>query len=223
MRWHIPLTALITDLVLFVPLYNWSKFNHVKRNIKLYIKGICIGFPCIVLLAGIADLYSRGVLSTVSVIFFIGMLISAVGDIVLEIKFIRGGICFALGHCVYIAGLFLLFNKNFLLLCAGTFVFLLSLGSVLTHINLSKKYRVYLYLYNAVVSAGFSLALPLAFSGERGPAAIGTGIMMLVISDWVLAGNKLTGNTFLKSLVALLLYFGGQLLIAAYPFLVEFI
>ncbi len=223
MRWHIPLTAIFTDLMLFVPLYNWSKFHHVKRNIKLYIKGICIGFPCLVLLTGIVDLYSRGVVNYISLIFLAGMLICFAGDIILEIKFIRGGICFALGHCVYFAGLFLLFKGNLFLLSAVVFVLLLSLGSVLTHINLSKKYRVYLYLYNAIVSASFSLALPLAFSGEPGPAAVGTGVMMLVVSDWVLAGNKLTGVTFYKSLVSLLLYFGGQLLIAAYPFLIEFL
>ena len=206
------LTAGLIDLVFLVPKYTGCKYDHTPRKRKLLWKGISIGVAFLILtitlIIGIFNSKSDAVL----VMLEVGMLFCAIGDIVLEIKFIRGAAFFLLGHLVYsFAALSLnCFNP------VGVFVFFaVSLaGILLTKKYLGKKFKIQLLSYNFVISLSFSLGLSLGLSGPVENLILGIGLCFLGISDWILARNKVFKSNFKWSLLALEIYFGGQVLIA---------
>ena len=208
----------ITDLVLFVPKYTRCKYDHTKRTKKLVWKGVCILLPLLILMVGTGiDIFETGFeLSKLLLVF--GMMFCAVGDIVLEIRFTRGGVLFFLGHVVYIASLILL-QKEFKAITLIIYIMLASIGTFLTLTRLGKKHRFLLITYNATISASFALSIPLIISGRPANVLLGLGVSFLLISDWLLARNKAYGSNYGWSLVSLLFYFGGQILISTYPLL----
>ena len=222
MRWQLPVTGLITDLLLFVPLYNYCKFHHVQRNLKLLIKGICIGFPLLLLIVGAVDLLTLSVFDIASFILIAGMVLCAVGDILLEVRFIRGGILFACGYGFYIVAL-LLRSPFFSYVQLIVFFLFFTGGNFLTVKLLSRKYRTALIIYNTLISAAFALSLSFVASGEKALVFLGFGVILLVVSDWLLARNRYVRAGSVWTLIALMLYFSGQLLISFYPYFIEFL
>ncbi len=208
----------LADLILFVPIYTRSKFDGSKRKKKLLWKGACVGLPFLVLVIETILAGFSKELTISNYILILAMLLCGLGDIVLEIKFVMGGILFFFGHVGYIISMILLTEKMnpsvFLV-----FALMIAIGTLLTVSKLSKKYRFYLIVYNIAISGSFAFSLPLIMTGNPALVLLGLGACFLMISDWLLARNKKYGNTFGWSLISLLFYFGGQVLISAYPFL----
>ena len=96
----------VTDLILLVPKYNKCKYDHTPRRKKLMRKGACIGVPFLLLVIGtiINSIYR---FDYRDLLIVVGMLLCAVGDIVIEIRFFKGGLCFAAGHIFYVTAFFL--------------------------------------------------------------------------------------------------------------------
>ena len=211
------------DLLLLVPEYNRSKFNHTTRRGKLIRKGLCIGLPLLIVTMGavLSVLFEGfGVWEAVPAYYLLplGMLICAIGDIVIEIRFTRGGMLFGVGHLVYITAAMLLLQEVHAtsIVC---FLILAIFGAVLTVKYLTKKHRVLMLIYNTVISASFAMGLGMILQGTPGEGLVGFGFMFLVISDWLLARNRTFKTSPTWSLVSLLFYFGGQIMISTFPFL----
>ena len=207
----------ILDLLMIVPLYTKKKYDHSTRRNKLTVKGIAIGIPFIVLLYG--TLYSLVAQSAAPIICMLplGMFLCAIGDIILEIRFFKGGCFFLAGHLVYVIAVYCIFNAASWITLAA-FVILSATGTYITITKLDKKYRVPLLLYNLVISASFALGITLVIGWSLPGTPVGAGLMLLVVSDWLLARNKLYGSNFRRSLISLVCYFGGQILISSLVF-----
>lgn len=210
----------IVDLLLLVPKYTRCKYDHTPRTRKLIWKGTCIGCPLLIIICGaVAFKIIKGVTGITMWFLVLGMTLCAVGDIILEIKFIKGGLLFFIGHLTYVTAL-LTIKNSISFVSLGVYVVLVTVGTILTVKKLGKKYRTALIAYNMVISGSFSLSVPLILSGSPALVLTGTGLCFLAISDWLLARNKAFGSNYSWSLVSLLFYFGGQILISTYPFLV---
>lgn len=208
----------LADLFLLVPKYTRCKYDHTPRVKKLVWKGACIGLPLLVLVFETVLKSLTGEAAGTDYLLVLGMVLCAFGDIVLEIRFVKGGFLFFAGHMVYVITLFLMQNKVSII-SVVCYVVLVCAGTVLTVTKLSKKYRPLLIGYNLIISGSFAMALPLILSFDSGKVLLGVGACGLVVSDWLLARNKTYGSNFNRSLVSLMFYFGGQILISAYSFL----
>lgn len=208
----------LIDLLLLVPKYTRCKYDHTPRFQKLVWKGLCIGLPFAVLTVEMILKAVAGDYAYTDLLLILGMFLCAVGDIVLEIRFVKGGFLFFGGHLVYVITLILMQNRVSIIsiIC---YIALVGAGTALTLLKLSKKYRALLIGYNLIISGSFSLSLPLILTGEPMYVLLGIGACFLVVSDWLLARNKTYGSTYTRSLVSLLFYFGGQILISSYGFL----
>ncbi len=211
----------VTDLCLLVPKYTRCKYDHTGRRTKLVWKGICVGIPLIILIAGAVTLFFTGFADgdPILVLLPVGMFLCAIGDIVIEIRFTKGGFLFLFGHLVYITSEILMLKAihGVSIVC---FLILAVMGCLLTLKFLGKKHRGLMILYNTVISASFALGLGLVLQNVNGQVLVGYGIMSLGISDWLLARNKAFGSNYAMSLISLIFYFGGQIMISTYPFLI---
>lgn len=210
--------AYLADMLLLVPKYTKCKYDHTSRRRKLVWKGFCILIPLLVIWASFICCAIVSKVSLTVALLSVGMLICAVGDIVLEIRFSRGGMLFGFGHIFYIAALISL-GVRLSIASAIIYVVFAALGTMLTLKFLGKKYRTLLLGYNLVISGSIALALPLVMTGTTSLCVLGIGISALAISDWLLARNKAFGSNYAWSLLSLVFYFGGQILISMYPYL----
>lgn len=203
----------MVDVFLLVPKYTKCKYDHTSRTVKLIWKGTCIGIPLLVLTIGFVQKSIFGSFDSIYFLILMGMVLCAIGDIVLEIRFIRGGVLFLSGHMVFVIAFFCLIGKVYFETIL-VFVLLCTVGCILTITRLDKKYRYYLLAYNAMISASFALAITAIFRMGMDLRLPGIGLSFLVISDWLLARNKKLGSTFALSLLSLEFYFVGQILIS---------
>ena len=204
----------IVDLFVIVPLYTKKKYDHSARRNKLTVKGIAIGIPLLMLLYKSSYTLACGSYHPFICMLTLGMLLCAFGDIYLEIRFFRGGCFFLAGHLVYVISVIGTY-RNISWITIASFVILCSAGTYITVTKLDKKYRVPLLMYNLVISASFALGLTLVTSLLTFDVLLGSGLMLLVTSDWLLARNKLYGSNYKRSLFSLVCYFGGQILISS--------
>lgn len=211
----------LVDLFLLVPKYTRCKYDHTPRTRKLVWKGTCIGSAYAVLLFGAVRLYLLGQADVTLLLIVIGMTLCAVGDIVLEIRFLRGGLLFFGGHLVYVSALITKMEK-LSIVAIVVYIILVFTGTFLTCTKLGKKYRYGLIAYNLAISGSFALSVPFIITGIPAFVLLGTGLCFLAISDWLLARNKTLGSTFGWSLISLVFYFGGQILISTYPYLLRY-
>lgn len=210
----------LCDLLLMTPKYTLCKYDHTPRTKKLIWKGSCVGLPLLILIFEtlMRHFSKTEEVSVANILLIIGMLLCAVGDIILEIRFVKGGCLFFAGHVTYVAALYTL-QEEIAPVSIIFYAMLVGLGTYLTLTKLSKKYRAVLIGYNLAISGSFAMAVPLIITGEPAKVLLGTGACFLVISDWLLARNKSFGSNYTWSLISLLFYFGGQILISAYPLL----
>ena len=208
----------LTDMVWLVPKYTRCKYDHTPRGRKLVWKGLCVGVALLTLIIGTVMAWLLGEGTVEMLLLSAGMLLCAVGDIVLEIRFVKGGFLFFSGHLLYVIAVIVM-SSGFSWLSPVVFAVLVTVGTVLTVKLLGKKHLFLLIGYNVMISASFSLSLALVFSGKPAAVLAGMGICCLGISDWLLARNKAMGSTFGWSLLSLIFYFGGQLMISAYPWI----
>ena len=208
-------------MLLLVPKYTRCKYDHTPRKRKLVWKGICIAVPLLILTFGTAVIYIAGYAkgNYTYLLVTIGMLFCAIGDIALDIRFSVGGIFFGIGHLFYITAMIFL-NTHLFFAPIICYVILVVLGTALTIKYLGRKYRVKLIVYNLIISGSFALGIGLILSRDPGQVLLGYGCVALVISDWLLARNNIFGSTYAWSLISLSCYFGGQIMISAFPYLI---
>lgn len=214
-KWAALIILLLVDYIVFIPGYNRKKFDHTPRKEKLTYKGISIGIIFLILLSGyINGLVTHKVMPQ-DFLWVLGMLSCAFGDIILEIKFTKGGLLFGLGHLLYIAALVVYTEKISLLIVILYICFALA-GTVLTIKYLGSRHRGLMILYNCVISFSFALGANLSVVKATSTrfVFIGIGMCLLVISDWILARNRRIGTTETRSMMCLTLYFSGQALLA---------
>jgi len=210
----------LLDILFCVPTYTKKKYDHSSRTNKLIWKGICIGIPCLIAVWSIVERFFWGPMEPYMYIIVAGMFCCAVGDIVLEIRFVKGGFLFFFGHLLYVVGLYLYVGRVTTVTLI-TYLMLVAIGTFLTCDKLGKKYRFYLISYNLMISASFAMGVTLAATNEPIKVLIGVGAMSLVVSDWLLARNKMVGSNFVRSLISLVFYFGGQILISLWTFALQ--
>lgn len=208
----------LTDLILFVPKYTYSKFDHTPRRRKLLYKGVCIFLPWLILTVNMVSLFVKAGVSIEGLLIIAAMTLCAMGDIILEIRFFKGGVLFFFGHMLYAIATVLI-TKNIKPFSYIIFVMLVAIGTTLTCMRLSKKHRGILIIYNVMISCSFALGTGLIATLDAPLISLGTGVCFLGISDWLLARNKTSGTSYSWSLIALLFYFGGQILVSAFPLL----
>lgn len=208
----------LIDLLLLVPKYTRCKYDHTPRTKKLLWKGVCIGLPFFVLVIETIFKAAVGKSSLTDYLLILGMFLCAFGDIVLEIRFTKGGVLFFAGHLVYVVTLFLM-QSHLSVISIIVYIALAGFGTWLTLTKLGKKHRDLLITYNLAISGSFAMSVPLILTGRPEFVLLGIGTCFLVVSDWLLARNKTFGSNYIRSLISLLFYFGGQILISTYPFL----
>ncbi|MBO7334871.1 MAG: hypothetical protein J6S95_04835 [Lachnospiraceae bacterium] len=220
------LTVKIVILILYAvcilfctPMYTKKKYDHSTRTNKLIWKGITISIPTLTLIVTSLVHAIKGTATPFLIIMTFGMILCACGDIVLEIKFLRGGVLFLLGHLVYVLGI-LNYLKAITSVTIIVYLLLAVLGTIMTIDSLGKKYRYPLIAYNIVISGTFAMGVTLITTNSINNILPGIGVCFLVISDWLLARNKIAGSNFRRSLISLLFYFGGQVLVSSLVFFI---
>ena len=209
----------LIDLFLLTPKYTKCKYDHTPRTQKLLWKGSCVGLPLLILiLETVLRFASANEVSLSNILLIVGMLLCACGDIVLEVRFVKGGALFFAGHLTYVVALYFM-QEELSIISIIIYILFVAIGTALTLTKLSKKYRAVLIGYNLAISGSFSMSVPLILTGSPAYVLVGCGACFLVISDWLLARNKAYGSNYSWSLVSLLFYFGGQILISTYPLL----
>lgn len=205
------------DLFFFVPQYTMRKYDHTPRTRKLLWKGACIGIPFLILVEGTVFAIAWEIKNPLIYLMTLGMLVCGIGDIILEIKFMKGGVFFFCGHIIYVIALCIYIRRPTIVTIL-VYAIMVAAGTIVTIDKLGKKYRILLILYNTVISGSFALGITLIVSGNFKDVLLGVGACFLVVSDWLLGRNKLLGSKFSRSLVSLLYYFGGQCLISTIVF-----
>lgn len=221
------------DILFCTPTYTKKKYDHSTRTNKLVWKGIAIGIPLLILVYGIicavfshmvvdfgdAMVYDDGTVGSYAYLLAAGMLVCAFADIILEIKFIRGGVLFLLGHLIYVFAV-LTYLGHITTVTVVIYLVFAAAGTIATVDKLDSKYRIPLIGYNLVISGSFALGVTLMVTQTLPNMLLGLGMCFLVVSDWLLARNKMIGSNFKRSLVSLLFYFGGQTLISTIIFFI---
>ena len=221
MRIDFVIISIVYGIIMFllVPKYTKCKYDHTPRNKKLVWKGFCISPVFCVLAVGIVASIINNSCSLVLILLGIGMFLCALGDIALEIRFSQGGILFGIGHLFYISSMVRMSEKKITLITIVIYVLFVSIGTWLTITKLGAKYRWFLLFYNLIISGSFAIGASLVAYGSVAEKVCGGGVVLLAISDWLLARNKVFKSNFKWSMIAIVPYFAGQMMVALYPFL----
>ncbi len=140
--------------------------------------------------------------------------ICLLGDIVLKIHQVIGGVIFFLGHVAYIIFFLSLAEFHPASILLFTILCISGLCYFYRYLPRMEGLEIPLALYGCTISASVSLGIILPFSIGIYGILPAIAITMLLISDILLARNKIIEESILTSTFALLYYFGGQFLMA---------
>jgi len=186
------------------------------KKITSLLKFLCISLPLTV--SAIAAFFDTESVSFSAVLVFCGMLLGAAGDVFIDWSFITGLALFLAGHVVYTAAFLSVSGFSpfslivFAVVFAALFVFAVKVIP-------PKKENLPMYVYGAVISNMFSVAVSPLISGREYAAVLASGALMFLISDVFVAMGTVKKLTPLKNAVCLVLYFTGQFLIALFSYL----
>ncbi len=144
----------------------------------------------------------------------IGLGICTLADVILCLRFVIGGILFFLGHISYIiffltlGGFHTVTIVVFTLLCVAALCYFYRYSAVLL------KYHLLFVLYGMITLANLALGLLLPYTYGFYGIIPAIASILLVVSDFFLARNKLFEETKFTKRIALSFYFGGQYLMA---------
>ncbi len=147
----------------------------------------------------------------------IGIFLYACADILLEIKFIWGILCFGIGHIWVIAGVGM---EGISVMGAGL-VFILLYGIALwifrPYLGKLKQLKIPGLLYAALLCMMCATAFGAAFAGGTAwSAARAAGGICFVISDGIIARNFVKrSRTYLSGVILMVLYYTAVYLIGA--------
>lgn len=146
-----------------------------------------------------------------------GIFLYACADVLLEIKFIWGIVCFGTGHLWVIAGI----GMEGISLAGAGLVFLLLYGTALwifyPYLGKLKQLKIPGLLYAVLLCMMCASAFGAALAGNTaGGWARAAGAFCFVVSDWIIAWNFVKrSRTWLSGVVLMLLYYMAVYLIGA--------
>lgn len=209
----ISIVLAVSDLAIFVPGYVVRKYDHSSRRVMLRWKIVAMLTAVIILFIGVVYRFSSGTGAFYEMMLLVGMTVCLLGDIILEIRFLAGGVIFFVGHILYVLAVADLL-KHVTVTAVITYVTVSLVSGLITVKKLSAKYRKPLLLYDLLVCMTFSAGIELICMFSPCETVLGAGMCLLVVSDWLLYRNKAYGSDFKRSLIAIYPYFLGQLLVA---------
>lgn len=206
-------------LPIYIRLKNKQKYTPLKITIKACMTGIAVAFCAYAVFKLFKETGSLQNLVTsagyhTNLFVLCGMCICLLADIALVICFPVGMLLFLCGHLCYIAYFLTIAPFNpvsiiiFIVLCAIT-------ATVYgRYRNEMGKLMIAFYIYGTVIIGTVSLGILLPFS--IGPYGVVPAIaaVLLVISDFMLALNKIFKRKVLSDLMYLGYYFTGQFFMA---------
>ncbi len=179
-----------------------SESGRQKDEVRLAFKGGTTA------LAGLYALYTYFVHGQdYMLVLSLGIFLCAAADVLLEIKFIWGTACFALGHLFFIASFLL--RALPALPSLILFLALLTLSSLVTLLvpGKDKKARLPYYAYSLIISLMVALAL-------AQPPLVFLGAVLFMLSDAIIARRLLFPEKNPWDRACILLYYLAQFVLA---------
>ncbi|MBR5967442.1 MAG: lysoplasmalogenase [Lachnospiraceae bacterium] len=215
---YIAVGAVLMEFLL-LPIYIRLKNRQKYAPLKIFLKGCMTFIPVVFCAWGVLKLYSvtkdwHNLVSPTgfrtSFYVLLGLTICLVADVLLVINFSVGMMFFLAGHICYI--LYFLTIASFNPISIALFI----IGIVLAYRYYSrfkeamgKLWPAY-YLYAITIMTTLSLGIMLPF--DLGPYGIlpALAACLTVISDFMLAANRISGRKPWSDLMYLSYYFTGQ-------------
>lgn len=209
-------------LVLFIltPLYEYRSRTKRKHPATILIKGLTSGVSFAFALIGYLRLRGQESLTDIpnAIIdnywIVVGLGLCVLADMVLCIHVVTGGVLFFFGHVAYVIFFFTLATPHpvsifiFTILCVASLCYFYKYSPQLDGLI------VPVTLYGILIFASLSIGITLPFLIGRFGILPALSILLLVISDLLLARNRMVTETPVSRSLALLYYFGGQFLMA---------
>lgn len=221
-------------LMVFLLLPIYIRFKNQKKYlpVRVLLKGLMTLIAVLFCGAGIIHIYhecgSLWNLTTdrgfhTNILVLIGMFVCMLGDMLLPVRFLHGMLAFLTGHLCYIAYFLTIapFNPLSIAILA---VLLISLTVIFVKYSCYiGKMKIPFFIYGTVIITTFSLGIFLPFS--LGPYGIVPAVaaILLVISDFMLAANRVKNRKVFSDLLYLGYYFTGQFFLALSVFLPAFL
>lgn len=155
--------------------------------------------------------------SVAGTVFFVGLVLAAVGDVLLipksKASFLAGLVAFLLGHVAYAVG-FVVLGVDVTWVVSAAPWLTVSAALVLAWLNprVETRMRKPVLAYVIVISA--MVALALGASRHTGRWILSVFAVMFYLSDLTVARERFVQRDFLNRAVGLPLYFYAQLLLA---------
>lgn len=219
---YIFVTSILLCIILLVlmPLYLYLKNINYAKSLTLLVKGSTTGLILITAIFGMLLLSNshppnfapKELIDNWWIV--LGLFLCMLADIILEINFLIGGVFFFLGHFSYI--LFFLKLAQAEIISIPIFVVLIALALCYfyCYFVISDIKKCLYALYVILLSASFSLGIVLPFTFGMYGLFPALAITLLIISDFLLARNRLNTSSMLSETVALSFYFMGQFFMA---------
>lgn len=164
--------------------------------------------------------------SAFSRLIFLGLIFGAIGDVLLNLRFVldkigskvflAGIASFLIGHVLYLCAMIPLSQSPLECLIAGILVSAALLYWILNTVSAKKAFKIFgvFYIGAVVLMTSFAVGNYLS-SASVGSCLCAVGAVLFTLSDIILIFNTFTGTTrFSMRIANLSLYYLGQLLIA---------
>ena len=206
-------------LLLLTPCYIYLSSRPKYKILTLLVKGLTTSIAFFFALYGYLKLNSIKSTSVPDTFFqnywlLIAIGVCLIGDIVLRIHRVIGGIIFFVGHVAYIIFFLKLGEFHSISILIFTILCISGLCYFYRYLPRMEGLEIPLALYGCVISASVSLGVLLPLSVGIYGFIPAIAISLLFISDILLAHNKVIEESVLTRSFALLYYFGGQFLMA---------
>ena len=215
---YIAVGAVIMEFLL-LPIYIRLKHRQKYAPLKIFLKGCMTLIPVVFCASGILKLHARtgdwhnlvsGTGYQTSLFVLFGLTICLIADVLLVINFPVGMLFFLAGHICYIAYFLTIGGFNPVSIAA----FLIGIALAYRYYSrfkdaMGKLWPAY-YLYGITIITTLSLGIMLPFA--LGPYGIlpALAACLTVISDFMLAANRISGRKPWSDLMYLSYYLTGQ-------------
>lgn len=160
-------------------------------------------------LAAVLALYAYSITASIAALLMtLGLLLCALADVLLEINFLTGTACFALGHLAYIAAFIMRkppqINSIIIFLI---FVLISSLAAYHAHKKMRNAILPY-FAYSLIISVMVAVSI-------SQPWMTAAGAVLFAVSDAIIARRLINPQKNPWDRTCILLYYSAQFLLAA--------
>ncbi len=208
---------------LLLPFYIRLKHRKKYVPLKLVLKGCMTLIPVVICAMAFFRLYGRsGDFSEMSTsagfqtspLVLAGLCVCLIADIVLAVNFPAGMVLFLLGHICYILYFIRIGGYNPLSAVILIVAYIFTYRSFSRFREAMGRLWPAYYLYALTIDMTLSVGLMLPFGIGLYGVIPALASCLLVISDYMLAANRLTGRKRWSDLMYLSYYFNGQFFLA---------